>query len=175
MKFLKASYQIKFLIVILICISGCNLSKEPDTGSSVANSRSSQQNNSSAASQDFNAQPQIVEGAGNTAVVAEPESSPARDPAPDMNIFKDTPVDPPEESYTKNIIYKQLSDQEKLLFIQKRMNHIAFLIANEKYYFNTEEDKKALNIIKYWIDELQKRVGNGGGSSLWSGDSEPHI
>lgn len=66
--------------------------------------------------------------------------------------------------------YSKLTDAEKFAFIQRRVNHISWLIANESYYFNTKEDKKAIETIKFWIDRLQERIGNRGGSRLWSGD-----
>ena len=93
--------------------------------------------------------------------------SPEEWPGADGTVF-DGKRDP--RAHDGQIRYSKLTEPEKFAFIQRRINHISWMIANENYYFNTQEDKKAIETIKFWVDRLQERIGNRGGSNLWSGD-----
>ena len=62
-------------------------------------------------------------------------------------------------------LYLQMTDQEKMDFIEQRAHHISMMMGNRPYAFNDD----VLKYIKQYVDGYAHRVGNGS-TKLWGED-----
>ncbi|MBS1807833.1 MAG: FHA domain-containing protein [Acidobacteria bacterium] len=62
-------------------------------------------------------------------------------------------------------LYRQMSEQEQVYFINKKAQQIALMVGNRPQVFPDE----AISIIKYWLDAYVRRIGTGN-TKLWAED-----
>jgi pSer/pThr/pTyr-binding forkhead associated (FHA) protein len=62
-------------------------------------------------------------------------------------------------------LYKQMSEEEQVYFINKKAQEVALMVGNRPAVFPDE----AISIIKYWLDAYVRRIGNGN-TRLWGED-----
>lgn len=68
-------------------------------------------------------------------------------------------------SHSGSKLYKQMSEEEKVYFINKKAQEIALMVGNRPQVFPDE----AISIIKYWLDAYVRRIGTGN-TKLWAED-----
>ena len=62
-------------------------------------------------------------------------------------------------------LYKQMSEEEKVYFVNKKAQDIALMVGNRPQVFPDE----AIVIIKFWLDAYTRRIGTGN-TKLWAED-----
>jgi hypothetical protein len=62
-------------------------------------------------------------------------------------------------------LYKQMTEEEQVYFINKKAQEIALMVGNRPQVFPDE----AISIIKYWLDAYVRRIGTGN-TRLWAED-----
>ena len=62
-------------------------------------------------------------------------------------------------------LYKQMTEEEKVYFINKKAQNVALMVGNRPQVFPDE----AITIIKYWLDAYVRRIGTGN-TRLWAED-----
>ncbi len=62
-------------------------------------------------------------------------------------------------------LYKQMTEEEKVNFINKKAQDVALMVGNRPQVFPDE----AITIIKYWLDAYVRRIGTGN-TKLWAED-----
>ncbi len=62
-------------------------------------------------------------------------------------------------------LYKQMSEEEQVYFVNKKAQAIALMVGNRPQVFPDE----AISIIKFWLDAYVRRIGNGN-TRLWGED-----
>lgn len=66
---------------------------------------------------------------------------------------------------TSSKLYKQMSEEEKVYFVNKKAQDIALMVGNRPQVFPDE----AITIIKFWLDAYVRRIGTGN-NKLWAED-----
>jgi pSer/pThr/pTyr-binding forkhead associated (FHA) protein len=66
---------------------------------------------------------------------------------------------------TSTKLYRQMSEEEQVYFINKKAQEIALMVGNRPAVFPDE----AISIIKYWLDAYVRRIGTGN-TRLWAED-----
>lgn len=100
---------------------------------------------------------------------ASPSATPVTpEPGPSLDLAIATPsvfpADDPEPSQAAKR-YQQMSEAEKLEFIDRRARHITRMMGNREYAF----DQESLGYIKSYVDNYARRVGNGS-TRIWGED-----
>ncbi|MBL8202968.1 MAG: FHA domain-containing protein [Blastocatellia bacterium] len=68
-------------------------------------------------------------------------------------------------SNTKQKLYKQMSEEEQVYYINQKAQKVALMVGNRPAVFPDE----AISIIKYWLDAYVRRIGSGN-TRLWAED-----
>ena len=68
-------------------------------------------------------------------------------------------------AHTGAKLYKQMSEEEQVYFVNKKAQAIALMVGNRPQVFPDE----AISIIKFWLDAYVRRIGNGN-TRLWGED-----
>ncbi len=68
-------------------------------------------------------------------------------------------------AHTAAKLYKQMSEEEQVYFINKKAQAVALMVGNRPAVFTDE----AISIIKFWLEAYVRRIGNGN-TRLWGED-----